>query len=603
MSCRPIRRCSSDISMKLNPSLQPLLDPKLSDKLRKISSQDSVESSESRILVMFTGGTLGMARVDGVYTPQKDYFSQAVRRNPNLHDKEYANKLKEYDEALGETFVLPLCSHNRRILYCIFEYPEPKDSCNISIEDWRTLAEDIKENYEKFDGFVIIHGTDTMAYTSSALSFMCENLGKPVIFTGSQVPLEEIRSDGRENLLGALYLAGHYVIPEVSLFFDKKLFRGNRVTKLVNNQFDAFDSPNLDPLARMEVDVIVDWDSIFRSKSTEKFTVHTHLNCNVGLLRLFPGITVQTVRSFLQHPMQGVVLQTYGAGNGPSDRKDLMTEFKEAADRGVLILNCTQCIKGVVSNSYETGKALMDAGVIPGADINPEAALAKLGYVLGKPGLTRQQQLEMLQSNLRGEIRVFAEEEVKKFSLEDSKFIQAIVQTLNISNSRGGNLSLCDYDQRSPLHLAAAEGHIDVVRYLLENGTSIYDRDRYGNTPFMESIRCRHFEVIKLIKKTGGHFIRETTKELASLLCSAVELGDVAGLEAFALAEVDFKCSDYTGRTALHVAVTLKKIECIEYLIERGADIKAKDGNGHSPLSLAVAADNKQILELFEAYQ
>ncbi|XP_033104900.1 L-asparaginase-like [Anneissia japonica] len=570
---------------------------------------------------------------DDVYVPQKDFFSQAVRRNPTLHDAEYAEKLRRCNPTLGETYALPLCNaHNRRVLYCICEYPVPKDSCNITMDDWVEMVNDIRDNYEKFDGFVIIHGTDTMSYTSSALSFMFENLGKPVILTGSQVPLEETRSDGRENLLGALYLAGHYVIPEVTLYFDYKLFRGNRVTKLVNNELDAFGSPNLDPLVRMEIEVVVDWDSLFRSKSTQKFKVHTNLNCNVGLLRLFPCITVQTVRSFLQPPMQGVVLQTYGAGNGPSDHKELLDEFKAASDRGVLILNCTQCVKGVVSNSYETGKALIDVGVIPGADINPEAALAKLGYVLGKQGLTRKHQLDMLQRNLRGEIQV-SNEEVKKFSLDDSKFIQAVVETLNISNSQevksvstalfpvlmcaaakngdltllkqyasmGGNLNLGDYDQRTPLHMAAREGHVDIVTYLLENGCSIYARDCFGNTPYMESIRCRNFEVIKLIRQTGGHFIRETTQEIASLLCRAVELGDVDGLKAFHIADVNFNNTDYTGRTALHVAVTLEQIDCIKYLLSHGADIHTVDQQGLTPLKLAEKLDHKCISELMKS--
>ncbi|XP_067290391.1 60 kDa lysophospholipase-like [Pseudorasbora parva] len=242
--------------------------------------------------------------------------------------------------------------------------------------------------YEDYDGFVVLHGTDTMAYTASALSFMCENLGKPVVLTGSQLPIFEMRSDGRDNLLGALLIAGQFVIPEVCLYFHHKMYRGNRVTKVDSGSFNGFASPNLPPLANAEVDININWDTVWRPSTPAKFTVNTQLNQNVGLLRLFPGITTDTVKAFLMAPMEGVILETYGSGNAPDNRQDLLNEIRNATDRGLIIVNCTQCLRGTVTISYATGQALSKAGVVAGFDMTPEAALSKLSYVLAKQDLS-----------------------------------------------------------------------------------------------------------------------------------------------------------------------------------------------------------------------
>ncbi|MCL4151386.1 UNVERIFIED_CONTAM: hypothetical protein GTU68_033654 [Idotea baltica] len=213
----------------------------------------------------------------------------------------------------------------------------------------------LQNEYRNFDGFVVLHGTDTLAYTASALSFMMENLGKPVIITGSQIPLFETRSDGRDNFIGSVIIAGGYAIPEVSVFFNNKLYRGNRTVKVSSGSLDAFGSPNLSPIAVAGIS-IQDYRLIFRPTRIAKFKVTDQLNRNVGLLRLFPSISAETVKTLLQPPTCGAVLQTYGSGNIPSNRKDIIDILREATKREVLIVNITQCAHGGVEPIYETGE-------------------------------------------------------------------------------------------------------------------------------------------------------------------------------------------------------------------------------------------------------
>ncbi|KAG8733705.1 hypothetical protein FRC11_003860 [Ceratobasidium sp. 423] len=293
--------------------------------------------------------------------------------------------------------------NTKRIRYAVLEWQPLLDSSNMRPEDWLAIATEIELNYSAYDGFIVLHGTDTMCYTSSALSFLLEDLGKTVIITGAQIPLSQLRNDGIENLLGALSIAGQYVIPEVCLYFNHTLFRGNRVSKVSSFDLNAFASPNFPPLVNVGIDIVVNWGEVIRSNSMQRFRAHKDMCIDVATLRLFPGITTPIVRAFLAPPLQGVVLETFGAGNAPQ-RPDLLDALREACARGVVIVAISQCAKGSVSPAYDTGRTLTECGVVPGGDMTPECALAKLAYLLSKRDLTPARVRELVSQPIRGEL-------------------------------------------------------------------------------------------------------------------------------------------------------------------------------------------------------
>lgn len=285
------------------------------------------------------------------------------------------------------------------------------DSSDVEPSLWIALAELIEEKYEDYDGFVILHGTDTMAYSASALSFMIENLSKPVIFTGSQLPIGMPRTDGKENLISAVEIAaakdaeGHALVPEVCICFDNILMRGNRTCKMNSDNFRAFRSENLPPLAEAGISIRYDSNIIRRPASWDEGpTFRKTLDTRVAILKMHPGITPQIVRDIMCSPdTRAVIIETYGAGNAPS--KEWFLEIVQAAaSMGKVILNVTQCIAGSVNmDIYATGKCLKDAGVVSGYDSTTESALAKLFYLLGN-FRDNEDVKRMLEEDLRGEI-------------------------------------------------------------------------------------------------------------------------------------------------------------------------------------------------------
>lgn len=288
-------------------------------------------------------------------------------------------------------------------------FKKPMDSSNMHPRVWVELAEIIEKNYNSYDGFVILHGSDTMSYTASALSFMLENLSKPVILTGSQLPIGIIRTDGKENLITAIEIAaakgknGKPLVPEVAIYFEYELYRGNRTLKYNSEHFDAFKSPNYPVLAEAGVSINYNFNAIARA-GAKKLLVHKELDNNILVFNLFPGISKKITQSVLNTAeIKAIILHTFGAGNAPTDSW-FIDALKKQIDNGVIIYNVTQCLEGrVIQGKYQTSAQLQKIGVISGEDITLEAAVTKLMFLLGQK-LPAQKIRKLLRINLRGEI-------------------------------------------------------------------------------------------------------------------------------------------------------------------------------------------------------
>lgn len=318
---------------------------------------------ETKILIIYTGGTIGMIT---------DVETGALKPFDFNHISEEVPELKKIPYQLETLF-----------------FKEPIDSSNVTPETWIKIAGLIEDNYNDYDGFVVLHGSDTMAYSASALSFMLRNLKKPVVFTGSQLPIGVIRTDGKENLVTAIEIAGAKkngkpIVPEVSVYFEYKLYRGNRTTKLNAEHFEAFESFDYPNLANAGIKIDYNYSKILPIKKEPLF-VYRNFDTNVAILTLFPGVTQEYIRHFFNAPnLRGVVMQTFGSGNALS-KQWFLDELLRAIRMGIIILNITQCKMGeVIQGRYETSEGLEKMGVIGGKDMTIEAAITKMMVVLGE---------------------------------------------------------------------------------------------------------------------------------------------------------------------------------------------------------------------------
>ncbi|XP_070166423.1 L-asparaginase isoform X1 [Polyergus mexicanus] len=566
---------------------------------------DLTNKPEGHVLVLYTGGTIGMVRNEqGVLVPRANAFIKNLRKYPQLHDREYAEK--KYG-AMGPLVLPVTATDNRRVVYNVLEYSNLCDSSNMTMDEWIRIANDIK---------VIVFTSLPSAGILRALRW----IRSP---SGYRYPkLHRIRS--------VLYARGSRQDCHPDRFADADF----RHKKRRPGQFPGVpcDRGELQHTRGMRV---LRYELIARQPDKQGIC---KLLRGISLAEFsIPGygehqnrsITSDLVKVFLQPPIEGVVLQSYGTGNVPTNRDDIIEEFRAATKRGVIIVNITQCTTGCVSDAYEAATLLQKSGVISGFDMTPEAALTKLAYVLSKREWDTETKRQMMETNLRGELTAG-----RPPTMQDCDLVEAVARSLRLSSAvelqelgsilfpamldaavirrdivkleslqrYGANISQANADGRTVLHIACCEGDINVVRRLLKMGANVHIKDRFNRTSLTDAIEYDRHEIIKVLLQCGAH-LHDNALLIGERMCTAAAIGNTKRLQSYLLAGVDLSQKDVSGRTPLHFAALHNHTETIEFLLDHGADPRCIDMLGQTAAELAEAAQATDVIRALTPFR
>ncbi|KAL8740674.1 MAG: hypothetical protein Q9190_006653 [Brigantiaea leucoxantha] len=435
----------------------------------------SASAPESRVLIIMTGGTICMTRSPEGFIPARGFLDSCLAPRPSFND---GSESRDIDVAVAKDTIVPhrslrtpMSTYQKHVRYAVLEF---------------------------------------------------DNLGKAVVLTGSQAPMLELQNDATDNLLGSLIIAGHFMIPEVCLFFNYKLFRGNRATKVSASDFSAFASPNMPPLATITSSkTAVSWELVQRPRTIEPFSIRTHgATAHVACLRIFPGIKPEMVDAVLNvKGLKGLVLETFGSGNAPGGPDGAMTKvFAAAVQRGIVVVNVTQCMTGTVGPFYQPAMLLTQAGIVPGHDMTSEAALTKLSYLLGHASLSTDDVAKQMSVSIRGELTAQSAMTFQHPVVQLSGHL-ADLTALGYAISSGDVVEVqrilkgqvewllgeADYSGNSPLHIAATGPSIEILELLLLEGASVHLRNKTGRTPLFLAAHAGLADHASLLQASGAH--------------------------------------------------------------------------------------------------